>query len=406
MKEKKKKRQKWTRPRHRLIQHLMRPIMGPFLRLKYGLHYQKFHPTEKQYLVLANHQTAWDQFFMGLVLYPKIMPYYVASEDIFSNGFISKLIRFLVNPIPIKQQTSDVSCVMNCMRVVREGGSIAISPEGNRTFDGKTVSMKSSIASLARALKIPLALLRIEGGYGVEPRWGDHIRKGRIDAYVSSVVSVEEIQAMGDDELFALIEKELYVNDCASGKRFRSKKRAEHMERAFYICPECGISEFSSKGCVTVCQRCKKAITLGEDLSLSRDGAPLPFSDTAGWYDFQKEYLLSHDTSILTETPLHTADVEFYEIIPYKCKQLITKKARISLFGNRYEIQLGEKTEVYSFDEIKMATVLGKKKVNFLYGETLYQIKGDVRFPCLEYMNIYYNYTRIKGGHHDGFLGI
>lgn len=342
---------------------------------------------------------------MGLVLYPKIMPYYVASEDIFTNGFVSKIIKFLVNPIPIKKQTSDVSCVMNCIRVVREGGSIAISPEGNRTFDGKTVSMKSSVASLARALKIPLALLRIEGGYGVQPRWGEGIRRGRIDAYVSRVVSVEEIKEMSDEELFALIEKELYVNDCESGKLFRSKKRAERMERAFYVCPDCGISEFRSHRASTICQRCHKEITLGEDLSLTST-TTLPFRDTAGWYDYQNEYLLTHDTSVLTEAPIHTDVVDFFEIEPYKCKHLLAKKAKISLYGDRYEIAIGDEIKVYTFEDVKIATVLGKKKLNFYISDKLYQIKGDSTFPLLMYMNIYYNYISIKGGRHDRFLGI
>jgi 1-acyl-sn-glycerol-3-phosphate acyltransferase len=255
-------------------------------------------------------------------------------------------------------------------------------------------------------LKIPLALLRIEGGYGVEPRWGNKTRRGRIDAYVSRVVSVEEIRAMSDEELFSLIEKELYVNDCASGKRFRSKKRAECMERAFYVCPECGISSFRSRGADIVCQKCHKTITLGEDLSLTSDGAPLPFADTATWYDYQNEYLLSHDTSVLTETPLHEDVVDLLEIIPYKCKRLLAKKVKISLFGDRYEIETEEGVKVFSFEDIKSVTCLGKKKVNFSVQETIYQIKGDLRFPLLEYMNIYFNYQSIKGGHHDRFLGI
>ena len=379
--------------------------MAVFLRLKYGLRYQKFHPTSKQYLILANHQTAWDQFFMGLCLYPKIMPYYVASEDIFTNGFVSKIIKFLVNPIPIKKQTSDVSCVMNCIRVVREGGSIAISPEGNRTFDGKTVSMKNSVASLARALKIPLLLMRIEGGYGVQPRWGNDVRRGRIDVYVSREVSVEEIRAMSDDELFALIEKELTANDCESGKRFLSKKRAECMERAFFVCPDCGISEFVSHRENVTCQRCKRVITLGEDLSLS-SSTPLPFRNTSEWYDYQNDYLLSTDTSALVETPIHTDIIDFSEIEPYKCKHLLARNAEISLYGNRYEIKIGDEVQVFSFEDVKLATVLGKRKVNFYLSEKLYQIKGGENFPLLMYVNIYYNYNSIKGGRHDRFLGI
>ena len=405
MKQKKKKRQKWVRLRHRIFQHILCPVMAVFLRLRYGLRYKKFHPTSKQYLILANHQTAWDQFFMGLCLYPRIMPYYVASEDIFSNGFVSKIIKFLVNPSPIKKQTSDVSCVMNCIRVVREGGSIAISPEGNRTFDGKTVSMKSSVASLARALKIPLLLMRIEGGYGVQPRWGNDVRRGRIDVYVSREVSVEEIRAMSDDELFALIEGELTVNDCESGKSFRSKKRAECMERAFFVCPDCGITELVSHRENITCQRCKKVITLGQDLSLS-SSTPLPFRNTSEWYDYQNNYLLSIDTSTLCQTPIRTDIVDFSEIEPYKCKHLLAKKVKMSLYGDRYEIQTDKETLIFSFEDVKLATVLGKRKLNFYLSDKLYQVKGGETFPLLMYMNLYYNYISIKGGHYDRFLGI
>ena len=38
--------------------------------------------------------------------------YYLASEDIFSNGWVSSLIRYLVAPIPIKKQAADVKAVL------------------------------------------------------------------------------------------------------------------------------------------------------------------------------------------------------------------------------------------------------------------------------------------------------
>ena len=51
-----------------------------------------------------NHQTAFDQFFIGMTF--KGAVYYVASEDLFSNGWVSSLLRWLVAPIPIKKQTT------------------------------------------------------------------------------------------------------------------------------------------------------------------------------------------------------------------------------------------------------------------------------------------------------------
>ena len=40
-------------------------------------------------------------------------------------GFVSKLLRYFIAPIPIKKSTHDTSAIMNCLRVVKEGGSIA-----------------------------------------------------------------------------------------------------------------------------------------------------------------------------------------------------------------------------------------------------------------------------------------
>ena len=112
----------------------------------------KLKETKKQKigqcLILSNHQTAFDQFFVGMSF--KKAVYFLASEDIFSNGWISSVIRWLVAPIPIKKQTTDVSAVMNCIRVAKEGGTIALAPEGNRTYDGRTVNINPAIAKLAK----------------------------------------------------------------------------------------------------------------------------------------------------------------------------------------------------------------------------------------------------------------
>ena len=61
-------------------------------------------------------------------------------------GPLSALIRYLVAPIPIQKQATDVAAVMTCICLAREGGTIAIAPEGNRTYSGKTVYINPAIA--------------------------------------------------------------------------------------------------------------------------------------------------------------------------------------------------------------------------------------------------------------------
>ena len=196
------RKKKWIRYRHRVVRNIAYAVLYPYSKWKYGIKVERFREQEDRgYLILLNHQTPFDQFFVGMAFRGAV--YYLATEDIFSNGWISSLIRWLVAPIPIKKQTTDLAAVMNCIRIAREGGTIAIAPEGNRTYSGKTEYMSPTIASLARKMGLPIALYRIEGGYGVQPRWSDKVRKGKIRCYVSRVIQPEEYATMTNEELFA-----------------------------------------------------------------------------------------------------------------------------------------------------------------------------------------------------------
>jgi 1-acyl-sn-glycerol-3-phosphate acyltransferase len=151
---KKKKTQRWTKFRHRIFRNILFFILGPVVWIKYRAKIKKYRDPQKrrQFLVLFNHQTAFDQFFVGMAFKGPV--YYLASEDLSSKGWVSAVIRYLVAPIPIKKQTTDIKAIMNCIKVAKEGGTIALAPEGNRTFSGKTGYMSPAIASLAKKLKL------------------------------------------------------------------------------------------------------------------------------------------------------------------------------------------------------------------------------------------------------------
>ena len=190
-----KKKKKWIHFRHKVIWFIFKPIFYVIAKIRYRVSLPRFGDRKgKQFLILMNHQTPFDQFFLAFTFRGPV--YFVATEDIFSMGLISSLLRHFLAPIPIKKQTADLSAVMNCLRVAKEGGSIALAPEGNRTYTGRTEYMNPAIAMLAKKLKLPIALYRIEGGYGVQPRWASTVRRGKMRAYVSEVIEPEEAAAM------------------------------------------------------------------------------------------------------------------------------------------------------------------------------------------------------------------
>ena len=406
MAEKKKNKKKWIRKRHLVVRHTLGIFFRAYSRIIYGARIRRFaEEGKRRYLVLFNHQTAFDQFFVALSFRQHL--YFMASEDIFSKGFISSALRYLQGPIPIKKQTTDVRAIMNCMRVAKEGGSIALAPEGNRTYSGKTEYMSPSIAPLARKLGLPIALYHIKGGYGVQPRWADDVRRGRMDCFVSRVIEPEEYMSLTDDELYALIRDGLYINEANADNTYRGKKNAEHLERVFYYCPDCGLTTFKSRGDSLKCAECGREVRYLPTKELSGVQSEFPYRFVNDWYEAQNDYINSLDVTALTDSPVWTDASAFYEVIPYEKKRTIADESRVELYGDRITVSYGETVENFAFDECSTVTVLGRNKVNIYRKDKIYQLKGGKELNALKFVHFFNRYKNITKGDNDAtFLGI
>ena len=408
--KKTKKRQPWAKPRHAIITVVAGAILKPYVKLKYGIKMERFKEQgNRQYLVLSNHQTAFDQFFVAYAFRGPL--YYVASEHIFSMGFISKLLRWAVNPIPIKKQSTDVSAVMNCLRVAREGNSIVIFPEGNRTFSGKPVHINPAIAMLARKMGLPIVLFKIEGGYGVNPRWSNVVRKGSMRSYVSRVLEPEEYKGLSDCEFIQLINDELYVDEACVNGEYHHKQLAEYLERAIYYCPHCNaLSTFESHGDEMECKKCGMKVRYLPTKELEGVNCKLPYRFVNDWYEAQLNFVNTLDLRELCDRPIYCEGGKLYEVIVYKNKEILFDDAEILLFGNRFEIRKGEEMLTFFFENVRAITVCGRNKLEFYVDDKVYQFVGDERFNALKYVNIAFRYKNIKkkerGEDYDEFLGL
>ena len=402
---KKKKVEKWRKFRHGVATSIVRSLITPFAKYKYGAKVERFKEQGKRpYLIVLNHQTAFDQFFVGMAFRGPV--YYIATEDLFSNGWVSKAINYLVAPIPIKKQTTDMRAVMQCAKIAKEGCTIALAPEGNRTYHGKTLEFKKAIVKLAKLTKLPLAIFRIEGGYGVQPRWSDKTRKGQLRAYVSEIIEYEDYSKLSDDELYELLKDRLHQDESQPDSSFHSKHLAEYLERVVYTCPDCGLSTFESKGDIITCKKCGKQIRYTPNKTLVGVNCEFPFKSVAEWYDYQQAFVNGLDTRKLGDTPTYTDIVRFSEVVLYKNKRLIDKKAEACLYGKKITIKTQKSNLVFSFEDADAVTVLGKNKVNVYYKDKVYQLKGDKRFNALRYVNFFHRDKNIREENNNGFLGL
>lgn len=384
---KKRKTKKWIKFRHKVIFTLLRPVFYGYFKIKYGL---KVTKDEKKVsspaLIMSNHSTTMDPFILGCSFRRRI--YYVTSDDLFTIPFASKLIKWLVNPIPKSKSKSDFGTIRTTLKVLSEGGTVAIFPEGNRTLFGTNWEIDISTAKFAKICKVPLVLYKINGGYGTDPRWGNKIRKGKMTGGVVKVISAEQVERLSPEELLGIIKKELCSEDLSLGVKFKYRKRAEYLERALYYCENCGSfnSIYSNKDKI-YCKNCDFSARYNENLSLSKINGKLTSNNTGEYLDLQTEKLKEWANS---NNGVLFFDNKVEGRLIYDKKR--HKLGNIDIFGYKNGVEVHTKKEktFYDFDSLYGVTILGKRKINFyLEGDKTLQIKGSKRFNGVKYLHLF-----------------
>lgn len=213
---------------------------------------------------------------------------------------------------------------------------------------------------------------------------------------------------MSDEELLALIREGIAVNEASVDGEFFHSKSAEYLERAVYVCPFCGLSEFESNGDTIQCKKCGRKMQYLPTKELKGVGFEFPFRFVGDWYTYQCDYVNGLDLTAWYDTPLYQDTANMSEVIVYKRKLPICQDAQLTLYGNRILIYKENKIEEqFSFDDIAAVTVLGKNKMNIYIGEHIYQFKGSKRFNALKYVNLFHRYKNMMTGDGNGkFLGL
>ena len=392
---KKKKKKKWIHTRHKVIWIMAKPIVFLLARVRYGFHYQKVSRKEyRQSLVLSNHQCTYDQFFLFLS-FPKPV-YFIASEAIFSKSIFGRFMCWVAAPIPIKKSTSDVRTVSNILQVVKEGGSIAIFPEGNRSYAGPPVYIKKTVANLAKKLKIRLVLYNIRGAYGVDPRWSDRIRKGRCSGEIARILEPEELKEMSVDEIYEVIVSTLGLDDHDYPQKLKAGHLAEHLERVIYVCPKCGLSTFSGKKDLISCNGCGLTAEYQPDLSFRGIDGEFPYKNEAEWYAAQEDAVRSLDRNAYLEKVAYEDEISLYRVIPYQKAVCMSGHVKLSLYSDRLELCAvdGNVPKCIPYEEVESMTVQNANiLLVFMKNSDMYRIIGnDVSYNAVKYVNFFAHY--------------
>ena len=222
---------------------VLRTLVEPFFKKRLGYTYDSLKDIDGPYLLLCNHVTDYDPIMVGMAAHNQI--YFVAGENVLQKGFVSKLLRRAFDPIIHYKGRQGAQSAANILRTLRDGHSVMLFPEGNRTFDGVTMDIPEVTGKLARRCGARVITYRLEGGYYMQPRWGTTLRHGRIRGRLVHVYEPDDMKAMTDHEMLEAIVRDLHENayerqaDAAPDTVYTGKHLAYGLESTVFACPYC-----------------------------------------------------------------------------------------------------------------------------------------------------------------------
>ena len=215
-------------------------------------------------LILANHHCFYDFNFVYKID-PDRHSAFVVNRYYFQVPVLGKLLK-TSGFIPKKIFSADLDAVKKIIETKDKGYSITIFPEARLSTDGVYSYLDEKISSLCKALKIPVVLVRITGGYFCKPKWRKKSFKGNVEVDVKQIIHLDELESMSKEEIYSAITSALQFNEFDYvNQTYKQKNKAVGLENILYRCPHCGeLYTNTAKGNKLVCSHCHHEYEIDE----------------------------------------------------------------------------------------------------------------------------------------------
>ena len=147
-----------SRPLYALVWALVVPFMRLYFRLR--ITGAERIPREGPVIIAPNHKSFWDSFFIAAATRRPVR--YMGKAELFEKGAGRLLVS--LGAFPVRRGTADEEALDTARTVLRQGGVLALFPEGTRVRDPDELGEpRSGVGRLALELGVPLLPAAISG---------------------------------------------------------------------------------------------------------------------------------------------------------------------------------------------------------------------------------------------------
>jgi 1-acyl-sn-glycerol-3-phosphate acyltransferase len=147
-------------------------------------------PAKGSAIIVPNHTSFLDSVILGFLTRRDI--WYMAKNSEYRQSFMKWFLRH-AGSFPVRRYTIDVLAIRNAIRVVGHGHILGIFPEGERTWDGEMLPLRTGMIRLILALDTPVIPVGISGAYNLMPRWTSTIKLSPVKIAIGKPIEFAHI---------------------------------------------------------------------------------------------------------------------------------------------------------------------------------------------------------------------
>jgi 1-acyl-sn-glycerol-3-phosphate acyltransferase len=126
------------------------------------INYNRFKTLKTGCILAPNHTSFWDTIIIPA--FSKRLMYMMAKEELFNNKFLSWLF-YKLRAFPVKRGKNDLKAIKTSLKLLKEGKSICMFPEGTRKKLGQDLKLKTGAVMLACTAKVPIIPVGISSDF-------------------------------------------------------------------------------------------------------------------------------------------------------------------------------------------------------------------------------------------------
>lgn len=114
---------------------------------------ERFEKLKTGCIVTPNHISAWDTILVPG--FSKRVMYMMAKEELFAGKIKNCFFRSL-KAFPVKRGKNDLTAIKTAIKLLKDGKSVCMFPEGTRNKDGRELEFKTGAVMIACTAKVPV----------------------------------------------------------------------------------------------------------------------------------------------------------------------------------------------------------------------------------------------------------